>query len=66
MVYLVGVIGFLSGFALGQYILLGLLKDKSNEELLKNRRLKFVYGSLNWVIAIVVCFTMVRLYQFYF
>ena len=66
MVYLVGVIGFISGFILGQFILMGLLKDKSNEELLKNRRLKFVYGSLNWTVAIIVCFTMVRFYQLYF
>lgn len=66
MVYLVGVIGFISGFVLGQYILMGLLKDKSNEELLNNTRLKIVYGSLNWAVAIIVCFTMIRLYQFYF
>ena len=66
MIYIVGVIGFLSGFALGQFILAGMLKDKSNEELLKDSKLKFIYGTLNWIIAFVVCFTTIRLYQFYF
>ena len=41
MIYIVGVIGFLSGFALGQFILAGMLKDKSNEELQKDSKLIF-------------------------
>ena len=66
MIYIVGIIGFISGFVLGQFILMGLLKDKSNEELLKNKKLKFVYGSLNWTVAIIVCVSAIRIYQFYF
>lgn len=66
MVYVVGIIGFIGGFALGQFILMGLLKDKSNEELLRSKKLKWMYGSLNWVIAIIVCITSIRLYQIYF
>lgn len=65
MIYLIGIIGFISGFILGQFILLGLLKDKSNEEILKNKKIKFIYGTFNWIVAFITAFTAIRMYQFY-
>lgn len=66
MAWIVGIIGFLAGFAAGQMILLRLLKDRSREELLNDRRLRFKYGIFNWLIAAGTCVMTLALYRYYF
>ena len=63
MVYIIGVIGFISGFMLGQMLLLRLLKNVSNEELMENRSLRWKYGVLNWAIAILTSVSAVHLFK---
>ena len=66
MVYVVGTIGFFAGFALGILILKGLLKDRSQEELLNDRSLKWTYGLLTWFVAAATSFAAVQVYHLYF
>jgi len=66
MVYVVGILGFLGGFALGLMILARLLKDRPAEELIHNNRLKWTYGLLNWVVAAIGSYSAVTLYNVYF
>lgn len=65
MVYIVGIIGFIAGFALGQLILYALLRHKSQEELLNDSYLKWTYGILNWGIAALVSYVCVNQYSYY-
>lgn len=65
MVYLAGVIGFIGGFFIGQIILMRLLKDYSNEEILKNKNLRRTYGILNWMFAALGSYSMVWAYKEY-
>lgn len=64
MVYLVGIVGFLAGFALGQALLFQALKGKSNKDILSSKSIRLKYGLLNWVISIFTCYCAVRAYQF--
>lgn len=66
MVYVVGIIGFIGGFALGQMILYVLLRERSRKELLENSSLKWTYGVLGWLIAGLGAYSAVITYQFYF
>ncbi len=66
MTWVVGIVGFISGFALGQVILLYLLKDKTDEELLKDKGLKWKFGLLNWGLAGFVCWCALKAYETYF
>lgn len=66
MIYVIGVIGFIGGFALGQMILLFLLRNVSREELLNDPYLRWKYGTLNWLVAILSCYVMIRMYEYYF
>lgn len=66
MIYLVGTIGFICGFFLGQTILLKILRNVSNEELLDNKSLQWKYGMLNWLIAVLTAASAVWLYNMYF
>ena len=66
MVYAVGVIGFLSGFVLGQLVLAYLLRGRSKEELLNDATLRWKYGILNWLIAALTAYSAVSLYHTYF
>ena len=63
MVYAVAIVGFVLGFALGLFVLSIKLKDKTNEELLKNKNLWWAYGTLNWIIAIICSISSVYLYK---
>jgi hypothetical protein len=65
MVYVVGTMGFFAGFALGILILKGLLRDRSTEELLENRGLKWTYGLMAWIIAAVSSYASVEVYNLY-
>ena len=62
MVYVVGTIGFFAGFALGIMILNGLLKNRSREELLEDRGLKWTYGLFAWIVAGVTSYAAVQSY----
>lgn len=66
MVYVVGTIGFFSGFALGILILNGLLKDRSSQELLQDRQLKWTYGLFAWCVAAVGSYASVQVFNIYF
>ncbi|MAM34509.1 MAG: hypothetical protein CMH28_05495 [Micavibrio sp.] len=66
MVYVIGIIGFILGFFLGQYFLLKLLKGKTKEDLLYNRKIKWIYGPMNWAVAILTCYIFVKSYHLYF
>lgn len=63
MIYVVGVIGFISGFFLGQIILLRLLKDVSTEDLLEDPALRWKYGTINWAIAVLGCVSAIHLFK---
>lgn len=65
MVYLAGIIGLIGGFSLGQMVLLRLLKDYSNEEIMQNKNLRWTYGVLNWLVAILGSTAMVWAYKQY-
>lgn len=66
MVYIAGIIGFIGGFVIGQLILLRLLKDVSQEELLKNKNLGWTYGVFNWFFAIMGAVSTVYAYNIWF
>jgi len=66
MVYLVGTIGFFSGFVLGIFILNALLSDRSRRELLEDRGLKWTYGLFAWIIAGITSYAAVQSYYIYF
>lgn len=65
MVYLVGIIGFIIGFLAGQYILLRLLRNRTNKELRDDKNLRW-YGLLNWMVAGLFSYGFIALYEFYF
>ncbi len=66
MVYLVGTIGFIGGFAAGQMLLYFMLRHKTKEELLNDRFLKWKYGILNWLIAALGASSFMSMYERYF
>lgn len=66
MVYVIGIIGFISGFCLGMWILGHLLKDRSREELLQDKSLRMTYGLLTWGVAGLTAYCAVALYKYYF
>lgn len=60
-----GIIGFLGGFAVGQMVLVFLLRHKTKEELLTDPALK-KYGLLNWGMALLGVWLMIESYRFAF
>lgn len=66
MVYVAGVIGFIGGFVAGQMLLLFLLRNVSKEDLLNDPYIKVKYGLMNWIIAILGCYSTIWMYQRYF
>lgn len=65
MIYVFGIFGFVSGFALGQMVLYFLLRHISRDELLNNQNLRWTYGIMNWLIAALGSYSCVVLYQSY-
>lgn len=65
MFYLVGTLGFIAGFLLGQLVLARLLRGRSRDELLHDKGLQRKYGLLNWAIALATAGSAVWLYQNY-
>lgn len=66
MIYAAGIFGFIGGFALGQMVLYFLLRNVSKEDLLNDPHIKWKYGTLNWVFAILGSYSMVETYRMYF
>ena len=66
MVYFIGVIGFIGGFMAGQMLLYFLLRNRSREELLSDKYLKWQYGVLNWLVAILGSYSFISIYERYF
>ncbi len=66
MIYLVGIIGFVAGFALALRVLAYLLKDRPTEDFLADRGVRFTYGLLAWGIAGFTAFCAVMVYKTYF
>ena len=66
MVYLVGFLGFVGGFALGLLLLNRLLENHSTQDLLNNKSLQFRYGLFNWLIAFLTAYCAVWIYKTYF
>lgn len=66
MVYVFGIVGFISGFILGQLVLAYLLRERSKEDLLNDATIRWTYGMLNWLIAGVTSYSAVMLYHTYF
>jgi len=66
MVYIIGIIGFIGGFVLGQMALYFFLRHKSNEELLNDKWLKWQYGTMNWIVAAFGAYASIQMYEFYF
>ena len=63
MIYVFGTLGFFCGFILGQMILAYLLRGKSREELLNDKSLRWKYGVLNWLIALLTAASAVYIEQ---
>lgn len=66
MIYLVGIVGFVAGFALALRVLAYLLKDRPADDLLGDRGLRFTYGLLAWGIAGLTAFCAIMVYKTYF
>jgi hypothetical protein len=61
MIYFVGTLGFVGGFILGQMVLAFLLRGKTREQLLSDKSLRWKYGLLNWLIALLTAASSVYL-----
>lgn len=61
MIYFVGTVGFIGGFILGQMILAFLLRGKTREQLLSDKSLRWKYGLLNWLVALLTAASSVYL-----
>ncbi len=66
MVYVIGVLGFIGGFFVGQMALYFLLRHKTKEELLAQEHLKWTYGIFNWAVAIFGSYLLIKMYEQYF
>lgn len=66
MGYLAGIIGFILGFFIGQSLLLRMLKGYSNKELFDDPSLRWKFGTLNWLLAIVGSYAALWLYNYFF
>ena len=65
MVYVMGVIGFFSGFAAGLMALSFFLRHKTGQQLVSDKSLR-VYGLLNWLAAVLGAMAFMRLYVVYY
>lgn len=66
MEWVVGIFGFIAGFAGGQVLLLRLLKDKTRHDLLHDKSLRWKYGLFNWMIAAATTVLALGLWRYYF
>lgn len=66
MAWVVGILGFVAGFSLGLLILMKMLKGRSKNDLISNKKLHWTYGVMTWVIAGLGAYAAVRVYEVYF
>ena len=66
MLYVMGIFGFISGFALALKLVGYLLRQRSREELLEDKGLRTTYGLLTWGIAAFTAYCAVLAFKFYF
>lgn len=66
MVYGVGIIGFVLGFIVGQWLLLKLLKDVPKKDLVEDKTIRWKYGVFNWMIAALGAYVLVSAYRIVF
>lgn len=66
MIYIIGIIGFIGGFILGQILLYFMLRHRSREDLLKDKNLKWTYGLINWAVAVLGAYSFVIMYNQYY
>ncbi len=70
MIYLIGIIGFVFGFLMGQALLLRLLRQYDRAQILKmmeeDRGARIKYGLLNWGIATAGMYVAIFIYRHYF
>ncbi len=63
MVYVAGIAGFIFGFFVGLMALSFLLRDTDKEDLLNDPYIKWKYGILNWIFAILGAYIAVFIFQ---
>jgi hypothetical protein len=66
MSFLVGFLGFISGFSLAILVLNMWLRDVPREVLLQNKSMQLRYGLLTWSFAFIVAYAAVTLYRYYY
>jgi hypothetical protein len=66
MVFAVGFLGFIGGFALMLLALNALLRNVPRAELLGNKSLQIRYGLLTWGVAALTAWAAVFVYKSYF
>ena len=66
MVYVMGIVGFVGGFAFGQMLLYFLLRHRSRQDLLHDKTLRMQYGITNWACAILGAYGLIQIYRLYF
>ncbi|MAI61692.1 MAG: hypothetical protein CBB87_04255 [Micavibrio sp. TMED27] len=66
MMYVMGILGFIFGFIFGQLVLIFFLREKTKDELLNDRSLKYTYGLANWIIAGLMSYAFASIYNLYF
>lgn len=66
MVYVAGILGLFGGFAFGLMLLSFLLRGVDNEKLLNDKYIKWKYGILCWLMAILGSYSAVSTYKYYF
>lgn len=63
MVYIVGILGFVGGFAMGLWLIAAHLKNVPRETLLNNKDYHKKYGIWPWVTALICCLLALYLYN---
>jgi hypothetical protein len=66
MVYVMGAVGVMGGFLVGQMVLYFLLRHKTTEDLLHDKKLRLKYGIINWGFALLGGYSMIEMYKLYF
>jgi len=66
MVYLFGIIGFVTGFAIGLGVINVILRKKSIDEIKKNKSYRWKYGLLVWFFGFIGCRIGIILFNTYF
>lgn len=66
MIYIMGTFGLILGFFIGQMVLYFLLRNVPKDDLLNDRYIKWKYGLLCWIIAILGSYVFSNMYAYYF